>query len=647
MDFAGLSLVSGQIGAFCQAMDISHMKVVDFRDLSRIPVLRAALGALQWSVEPLFRIRSLNEHYRRFLAQRARKTDSSFFDEGLSVLGIQYTISNDDLDRIPQEGPVFFVANHPYGGVDGLVLGSIIDRVRGDGKLLVNFLLDRIDHMGGRCYYVDPFGGGSAAKANLKGIKESLRWLRSGHALGTFPSGTVSHLKWGSRRVTDPQWAENIASLILKTGATVVPVYFTGRNSGLFQFAGLLHPRLRTLMLGREMVSMHHRRIEVRIGNPVPAKRLERFRSNREVMDFLRLRTYILQNREIADKTVILPDTRKARTGKAIADPQPVALIEGDLADLPPEAILVEQEPFVVYAAKAVRMPHVLLEIGRLREITFRAVGEGTGNSTDLDEFDRDYWHLFIWNREEREIVGAYRLGLTDEILPVRGKKGLYTTTLFRFKPGVMASLDPAIELGRSFIVEKYQRKPASLGLLWRGIGQFIVRNPKYCTLFGPVSISKEYQSLSKNLMIAYLKEHTLDPVFASKVKPRNPMRSRYFGSLDRTSFRHSVRDIEDVSALVSEIEREERGVPVLLRQYLKLNATMLSFNVDPAFNDSLDGLVLVDLRRTAVRTLRKYMGPDGSRRFLAWHGAAAERGHALNPFAGSEIPATGKLPPE
>jgi hypothetical protein len=225
----------------------------------------------------------------------------------------------------------------------------------------------------------------------------------------------------------------------------------------------------------------------------------------------------------------------------------------------------------------------------------------------------------------------------------VRGKGGLYTTTLFRFKPGVIASLDPAIELGRSFVVEKYQRKPVSLGLLWKGIGQFIVRRPKYCTLFGPVSISKEYQSLSKNLMVAYLKEHTLDPVLASKVKARNPARSRNFGSLDRSSFCRSVRDIEDVSALISEIEREERGVPVLLRQYLKLNATMLSFNVDPAFNDSLDGLVLVDLRRTPVKTLQKYMGQEGARRFLARHKAAQERGSAPNPFAGDDVSATGR----
>jgi putative hemolysin len=598
-----------------------NSRLIDFRELGRSRLSRFLLGTAQWLLDPVLKTRQLNDHYQAFMARR-RQGGGSFFEQGLATLGVKYSVSDADLKRIPATGPVFFVANHPFGAIDGIILGALMDQVRPDGKLLVNFLLGRIDDMGGRCFYVNPFGGSAAARANLQGMKDSLRWLREGHALATFPSGTVSHFKWGSHQVTDPEWAENIAPIILKTGATVVPVYFEGRNSSLFQIAGLLHKKFRTLMLPREMLRNKQRGVGVRIGNAIPARRLEHFGSHREVMDFLRLRTYILQSREIADKTVFSPDKRKARSGKSVTAAQPLEKIEGDLADLPEACRLVDHDPFVVYAAKAVCIPHILLEIGRLREITFRAVGEGTGEPTDLDAFDSDYWHLFIWNQKEREIVGSYRLGLTDEILPNRGKSGLYTSTLFRFKPGVLASLNPAIELGRSFVVEKYQRKPASLGLLWKGIGTFISRNPKYCTLFGPVTISKEYQNLSRNLMVDYLREHSLDPELAHKVKARKPPRSRNFGSLDRGSFRRSVRNIEDVSALVSEIEREERGVPVLLRQYLKLNATVLSFNIDPAFSDCLDGLVLVDLRRTPMRTLQKYMGAEGARRFLEWHEA-------------------------
>jgi putative hemolysin len=609
-------------------------KILDLRDQARGPVGRCIAGVVQVVSDPLLRVRSLNRHYAAFLETRRTHPRGSYFNRGLSVLGIHYTISESDLERIPSQGPVFMVANHPFGGIDGLVLGSIMDRVRADGKLLVNFLLDRVDHMGGRAFYVDPFGGPGAARANLRGMRESLRWLKDGGLLATFPSGTVSHLRWGSRRVTDPVWAENLAPLIRRTGATVVPVYFAGCNGWFFQLAGLLHPALRTAFLPREMLRAKNRQLEVRIGNPISARRLERFGSDREVMDFLRLRTYILQSREVAEKTVFLPDRRKASTGPEVASAQPVEEMEQELADLPADSLLVEQEPYAVHVARAKDIPHILLELGRLREITFRKVGEGTGESSDLDRFDTTYRHLFVWNRKEREIVGAYRLGLTDEILPADGKKGLYTSTLFRFRTEVIKGLDPAIELGRSFVIEKYQRKPLSLGLLWRGIGRFIVQNPRYCTLFGPVSISREYQGLSKNLMVAYLKENNLDPVLASKVKARNPLRSRNFGSLDRKSFRRSVRDIDDVSALISEIEREERGVPVLLRQYLKLNATLLSFNVDPAFNDSLDGLVLVDLRRTAVKVLRKYMGAGGVDRFLSHHAGRIPDGTLSDPLA-------------
>ena len=601
-------------------MTDSTPRLVDFSEMARRPLARCLLKFLQVVSDPLLHTRRLNKLYLNLLDERRRDPGGSFFNKGLGVLGIRYRVTEEDLQRIPAEGPVFLLANHPYGGVDGLVLGSLLDRVRPDGRLLVNFLLDRIDHMGGRCFYVNPFGGPEAARENLKGIRDSLRWLHQGHALATFPAGTVSHLRWGSRRVTDPAWAENVASLILKTGATVVPVYFGGRNSWLFQLAGLLHPSLRTAMLPREMVRARGRVIDVRIGNPITARRLSHFGSPREMMDFLRLRTYILQSREVADKTVFNPDVRRAGEGKPIVDAQSPAELEKEINELPAAALLTESGNFAVYAARAADMPRTLLELGRLREITFRAVGEGTGEPRDLDKFDSDYWHLFIWNREERELVGAYRLGLTDEILAKRGKSGLYTTTLFRIRSQVIASINPAIELGRSFVVEKYQRRPLSLGLLWKGIGQFIVQRPQYATLFGPVSISNEYRSLSRNLMVAYLREHMLDPEFASKVKARNPARSRSFGSLDRNSFKRSVRDIEDVSALISEIEREERGVPVLLRQYLKLNATLLSFNVDPAFNDSLDGLMLVDLRRTPHRVLEKYMGAEGASRFLAHH---------------------------
>lgn len=374
------------------------------------------------------------------------------------------------------------------------------------------------------------------------------------------------------------------------------------------------------MLLPRELIKGRHQPIPIRIGKPISADHLDRFQSDRSLMDYLRLRTYLQRNRSIADKTRFKWNRRRASQGAPVIAAIDPETLRREIAALDPDAQLHSTGAYAVYMAKAEQIPNLLLEIGRVRELTFRAVGEGTGTPCDIDKFDADYRHLFIWNSEESEVVGAYRIGLTDEILPNRGRKGIYTTTLFRFKKRLLEKLDPAMELGRSFVAIKYQRKPLSLGLLWKGIGIFIARNPRYCRLFGPVSISKDYQSLSKKMMVTYLKTHKLDTELASQIQAINPLRDVFWGLIDRASFCRSVHSIEEVSTLVSEIEESAMGVPVLWRQYLKLNAKVLSFNVDPAFNNSLDGLVLVDLRQTEPNVLRKYMGTAGTEAFLHYH---------------------------
>lgn len=567
----------------------------------------------------LIRHHSINDRHEALC--QLPESSGNFYQRALKVLNVSYQVKPEDLKRIPKEGPLMIVANHPYGGVDGIVLGAVMSEARTDSKLMVNYLLSRIEGFGPYIINVDPFGSKRAAQGNLGPMRQCLAWLRGGGCLGVFPSGTVSHWNWRKRRVTDPQWSEHIAALALKTRATVVPVYFEGRNGWLFQLAGMIHPLLRTLLLPRQMLRMNGGTVKLRIGNPIGPAKLEKFKEAREVIDFLRLKTYIQHNREVADK-VSFRFSRPQRKVEptAIAAPIEKDLLAREVANLTPAQEYARHNEFSVYVVRARDIPLLLKEIGRLREVTFRAVGEGTNQARDLDRFDDYYLHLFMWNHEKQEIAGAYRLGLTDEILNAHGSSGLYTTTLFRYKPGVLEKLNPAVELGRSFVVADYQRKPLSLGLIWKGIGQFIARHPRYRILFGPVSISKEYKALSKNMIVMYLKENTLDPEFSQQVKARKPPRSWHLGGLDRHSFNTTVRDIEDVSALISEIEREERGVPVLLRQYLKLNATMLSFNVDPEFNDCIDGLVLVDLVKTNEKTLRRYMGDEGAQRFYAYH---------------------------
>ncbi|MDP0501604.1 MAG: lysophospholipid acyltransferase family protein [Verrucomicrobiota bacterium JB022] len=582
------------------------------------PFLRSLYRWTQPLTEPLLCMQRLNRHYAR-ASQNPEELNG--FDRALQELNIRPQVRAADLERIPATGPVMIVANHPYGAVDGLVMGSVLLRRRPDARLLVNYLLNRVEFLRPWLFMVDPFGGQGAQQRNLSGIKNSHRHLSKGGLLATWPSGTVSHWHWDRRQVTDPRWASNLASLILRTKATVVPAYFPGGNSLAFQLAGMVHPMARTAMLVREFMSKCGEDIEVRFGQPISAARLSKFTDEQELMDFLRLKTYILRNRQVADRTSF----RRARPNKRdkvvpVPEGPSREALQAEVAALPAEQLLVEQGDFAIYYAQAQQVPLMIDEIGRLRELTFREVGEGTNGPRDLDRFDQDYLHLFLWNRSAGEMVGAYRLGLTDKILPRQGAAGIYTTTLFRYQPGVLEGFGPAIELGRSFVRAEYQRRPQSLALLWKGIGAYIARHPQYKLLFGPVSISKEYQSLSKNMMVMYLKEHSLDPDLAHKVRAKNPPRSRHFGRLDRNSFASIVRDIDDVSGLISEIEHEERGVPVLLRQYLKFNATVLSFNVDPDFNNCIDSLILTDLTKTNERVLKHYLGEEGCERFYAYH---------------------------
>jgi len=295
----------------------------------------------------------------------------------------------------------------------------------------------------------------------------------------------------------------------------------------------------------------------------------------------------------------------------------PPRLLEWELGQLGPGAELARQGDYRVLLLTGEQAPRVLDEIGRLREETFRAVQEGTGRARDLDEFDRHYLQLVLWNQSKREIVGAYRIGRSDLILARAGVRGLYTSTLFKFAPGFLEKLGPALELGRSFVRTEYQGHATPLALLWRGIGEFLVRHPQYKTLFGPVSISRSYSELSRRLMLEFLtREHGSGPL-AGRVKARRPPKDR-LARAERALFAGLLRDVDDLSLLVAEIESDGKGVPILLRHYLRLNATLLGFNLDPEFGHCLDGLIMVDLRRSDPKLLKRFMGDEGYRKFCA-----------------------------
>jgi putative hemolysin len=535
-------------------------------------------------------------------------------DHPLEQLNVHTQVSERDLALIPKQGPVVAVSNHPFGLIEGAILPSLFLSVRPDVKVMANHLLAAMPETNDLCIFVDPYGGERAARANRKGLKDAIAWLKQGGLLTVFPAGEVSHLNWKERSITDPEWNHNVARLIRITGATVLPVYFPGANSAMFQLLGCLHPRVRTALLPHEFFNKHNREIEVRIGSPLNPAKLRACQDDVALIRYLRHRTYLLQNRE-------------ARRQAPIGTPEPPAavvmgeLLASEVAKLAPERTLVETDEFSVLVARANEIPNVLHEIGRLREVTFRRVGEGTGKPVDLDRFDDHYWHLFVWNRAAREVVGAYRLGPSDEILARFGPKGFYTSQLFQWKQPFLERISPALELGRSFVRPEYQKTYAPLLLLWKGIGQFLLRNPQYKLLFGPVSISNGYSAASRHLMVKFLSAYRQSPELTPLVRARNPFRqrpSKVSAKLADELMGATVWDVEELSALIADVEIDRKGVPVLLKQYLKLGGELVAFHVDRRFADALDGLIVVDLRKTDSRVLERYMGKDGAAQFLS-----------------------------
>jgi putative hemolysin len=539
------------------------------------------------------------------------------FANFLDAMHVRYECAPEDLARIPKHGPMVVVANHPFGLIEGAIAGALAARVRTDFKLLANSLLADIPGLKDYVIPVDPFGG--AVRANWKSLRAGISWLRQGGVLVTFPAGEVSSLQLPRFEIADPAWNQNIARMIRISGASSIPMYFHGRNGTGFQVAGLIHPSLRTALLPIELLNKRGRTIRVSLGRPIGAERVARLRE-REATDYLWHRTYVLQARSSARPRSLRIEPRRAPIVSAVEP----ALLVAEASRIQP---LIECGDFSVRIAPAPAIPDTLREIGRLREIVFRAAGEGTGGSIDLDRFDHHYLHLWIWNSKAAEVVGAYRLAGTDT---VTSRRDLYTSTLFRFRAGLLESMHPALELGRSFVRPEYQRSYVALLLLWKGIGQYVARNPRYRVLFGPVSISDDYNPASRAVMVSYLKARCGNPRLAGLVEPKRRFHSRRLRACDVRLLGSLLANVDELAEVVADIEPDGKGIPVLLRQYLNIGGEILAFNVDADFSDVLDGLVVVDLARMTRTLLEKYLGKPGAADFAAFHATSRTEKHKL-----------------
>ncbi|HXJ89328.1 MAG TPA: GNAT family N-acyltransferase [Candidatus Binatia bacterium] len=563
----------------------------------------------------------------RHLYRRVQNSQQGFRLEGLlAEMRIELKVHFADQGRIPAIGPVVVVANHPHGVLDGALLTVLLTRVRTDVKVLTNFVLGDVPELWDNCIFVDPFQTDRSAESNRKPIRAALAWLERGGMLAIFPAGEGSQWHMPTAHVADPEWNDTAVRLIRRTHATSLPVFFCGHNGVGFQLLGMIHPKLRTAFLLQEFLNQEGKTVEVRVGSPVPVEAIQAIASDREATEYLRWRTYLLARRRKAGTSwpTVLRSKLASRIQEPIAEPVREDLLVREIRMLSGDRCLAESAEFSVHLGMARDIPQLLLEVGRVRELTFRSAGEGTGKSRDLDSFDEYYWHVLLWNKSKRELVGAYRAGNTAEILATRGIAGLYTSTLFHYDERLFQNLGPALELGRSFVRPEYQRQYAPLLLLWKGIARLISSHLEISILFGAVSISNDYSKASREMIYRFFQSRMQDDGLVGLIEPRRPFRSGLLRHWDCRAMCRALHDLDQLSEPITDVETDGKGLPILLRQYAKIGGKLLGFNVDRKFSNVLDGLVVVDLRQTDAAVLDRYMGREAARAFRKIHAVTA-----------------------
>jgi putative hemolysin len=558
-----------------------------------------SLGSVLSTVMGLDKV---NEVYARF----GNHQGVDFINEVLKHFEVNITYFEEELKRIPKTGPFITVSNHPLGGLDGLVLIKLVSMVRPDYKVMANFLLQKIEPISDHFFGVNPFENAKDAKSSTLGIKQAFEHLRDGGCVGMFPAGEVSTYHLNEGKILDREWIDGAIKMVAKAKVPVVPIFFGARNSRLFYLLSALSPMLRTASLPREVVNSRNKSVKVRIGRAIHAEEYLQHPAIEDMKHFLRKRTYALGLGLEEEKKPMLPKNllKASKAIEPIGAPADPALMAAEVNRLNKQEhqMLVNRE-LEVYIAEAHLIPNIVQEIGRLREETFRFVGEGTNKAYDLDAYDQDYHHLFLWHSEEKRVLGAYRLGLGRKLFEQSGISGFYVSTLFRVAPEAYPFFRQSIEMGRAFIVKDYQTKPMPLFLLWQGIIRFFLNNPDHRYLTGCVSISNSFSHISKSLIISFVKKYYVDHNLAKYIKPRKEFRV----NMDelKTELLNSSTDLKKLDRLVEELEPGATKVPVLLKKYIQQNARIATFSVDPKFNNSIDGFMYINIDDLPEQTVK------------------------------------------
>ncbi len=560
-----------------------------------------------WILMKILKISTLNKIYSR----NKHLSELAFLDGILDDFQIKFEIPEEDLKRLPKDGAYITISNHPLGGIDGILLLKLMLEQRKDFKIIANFLLHRIEPLKPYIMPVNPFEDRKDVKSSVVGFKNSLLHLRDGHPLGIFPAGEVSTYRDG-KLVVDKPWEEAAMKLIKKAEVPVVPIYFHAKNSKLFYKLSKISDTFRTAKLPSELLTQKRRVIKVRVGKPISVTNQKEHKTLEDFTAYLRRKTYMLSN-AFEDKSKILDNIsstlKTPKAPKNIVTPVDKMLMTQEIEALTKSnSRLLQSKNYEVFLGEPKMIPNILREIGRLREITFREVGEGTNEAIDLDTFDTYYHHMFLWDNENKLIAGAYRMGLGSKIFERYGINGFYLQDLFRFEPELHKMMSQSIEMGRAFIIKDYQQKAMPLFLLWKGIVHTTLRFPEHKFLIGGVSISNQFSNFSKSLMIEFMKSHYYDPYIAQYVRPKKEFKVILKDADKDFVFDATEADLNKFDKIIDEVEPGALRLPVLLKKYIKQNARLVAFNVDPLFNNAVDGLMYIKIADLPESTVRPVM---------------------------------------
>ena len=523
-----------------------------------------------------------------FLADHGHLQGLAFVDAAIDHLNLRPTVEAGSEQRIPAQGRLLIVANHPSGALDALALLQLVGRVRRDVRIVANDVLMGIAPLAELLLPVRILGGRAGADS-VRAVEQA---LEAEQCVIVFPAGEVSRL--GPRGVRDMRWRRGFLRFARATGAPVLPIRVQARNSPLFYGASALFKPAGTALLAREMFRRSQRRLQLHVGQIL---RVDAEADAATVVERVRTALYAL-----------------GRPAKATS-PDAVETAEPLIDALAPEALVAcigtldvlgqTTDGKRICVGRLAGGSPLLREIGRLRELTFRAVGEGTGKRMDVDAFDTWYEHIVLWDAAQRKIAGAYRIARGAPVLAAQGLKGLYTAALFDYADDALPRLATGMELGRSFVVPEYWGS-RSMDYLWQGIGAYLRRHPRVRYLFGAVSMSAALPLHAREQIVAYYAHYYGDPT--GEARSRHPFRytatPTCFDALDAdTAFRVLKTNLDTLGA----------AVPMLYKQYTDLcepgGARFLAFGVDPDFSDAIDGLIEVDLHRIRPKKRERYLG--------------------------------------